>query len=261
VSASLKGKREADGVRIAPRKLPSPFKEAARSRGVSSHERALTCIPKTVARTDAKRFQAPVCRAEVSKETVSLFEVVGRNLLVGTGARPEPIGEALVQARPCFFRDRRVGGVADEDVPEAESVLAGHARARRLNEPLTHEPLEKSADHGLGRGKMEERAEPEFFADDSGRPKNPPLVMTETIKTGGQKRLERLRNRDVATIFLCGKGKQLLEEERVSLRHGDGACLHPWVEGHRESFRQGIGITLRERLELDVLSRPARPVV
>jgi hypothetical protein len=37
----------------------------------------------------------------------------------------QPAGEAFVQLRPRRFRECVVGGVADQQVPEAEGVLAG----------------------------------------------------------------------------------------------------------------------------------------
>ena len=69
--------------------------------------------------------------AELAPVAVGLFEVVAEDLvpLDQDGAvLLEPVGEALVQLRPDRLGQRVVGGVADQQVAEAEAVLAGEQR-------------------------------------------------------------------------------------------------------------------------------------
>ena len=53
-----------------------------------------------------------------------------------------PVGEALVETRALALRDRLVGGVADEHVPEPERP-AGDLVAVRPDQVLAREPLER----------------------------------------------------------------------------------------------------------------------
>ena len=63
-----------------------------------------------------------------------MFEVVAEELVQFDELGPvllQPGCEALVEVRPGRFRERVVGGVADEDVAEAEAVLAREQRLLR----------------------------------------------------------------------------------------------------------------------------------
>ena len=59
--------------------------------------------------------------------------------LDGQAGRLDPVGEALVQLRPQPLRHRLVGGVTDEDVLEAEPVLAAGLGEIRPDESLADE--------------------------------------------------------------------------------------------------------------------------
>ena len=80
----------------------------------------------------AERAGLVVDRAELGAVAVGLLEVVAEDLLVlghaVAGRALEPVGELLVQRGAELLRGRAVGGVADEDVLEAERGLAGEAR-------------------------------------------------------------------------------------------------------------------------------------
>jgi hypothetical protein len=51
----------------------------------------------------------------------------------------EPVGEALVELRPLLLRHGLVGGIADQQVPEAKRVLAGKGRRLRADQLLPNE--------------------------------------------------------------------------------------------------------------------------
>jgi len=56
------------------------------------------------------------------------------------GAMPgEPVREALVQIRAGLLRQRVVGSVADEEMPEPECMVAGERRRCRVNELFADE--------------------------------------------------------------------------------------------------------------------------
>src|SRR6266516_7319990 len=68
-----------------------------------------------------------VDRAELGPVPVRLLEVEAEDLLVLTDPVTrlafEPVCEALVQLGPQLLRHRAVGGIADQDVAEAEGVV------------------------------------------------------------------------------------------------------------------------------------------
>ena len=62
---------------------------------------------------------------------VGLLEVVADERVELVGALLEPVGVALVQARALGLRDRVVGGVAEQEVAEAEARPRRRAPAGR----------------------------------------------------------------------------------------------------------------------------------
>ena len=78
-----------------------------------------------------------MCLLEViADDLVALDEIVAR----------EPVGEALVQLRSRRLREGFVGGIADEQVPEAEALVLGEGRRRRADELLADEGREMRLD-------------------------------------------------------------------------------------------------------------------
>ena len=95
------------------------------------------------ARLLGERVRRLVGEADGETVSVRFLEVIAEDLLHFRGAAlvevVEPRGEPFVQGRPRRLRDGVVGGVADQDVAEPESVVAGGApRARSLRD---HEVL------------------------------------------------------------------------------------------------------------------------
>ena len=81
-------------------------------------------------------------QADLPPVADGLFQVPARDLvqLDEIDSVPdEPVGEALVELRPLLFRQGFVGGVADEQVPEAECVLTGKGCRLRADQLLAHE--------------------------------------------------------------------------------------------------------------------------
>ena len=55
---------------------------------------------------------------------VSLLEVVTRELVLDAALEIQPVDEAFVELRARLLRDGVVGDLADQDVVEAERILA-----------------------------------------------------------------------------------------------------------------------------------------
>jgi hypothetical protein len=109
----------------------------------------------------------------------------------------EPGGETLVQLRPGLLRQRLVGGVADEDVPEAEAVLAREVSRTRSDQLLAHEGGEVQADRGRFqplRSKMGDSAAVEGLALDRCALEHVALVQVEAVDPGREQRADRRRD-------------------------------------------------------------------
>src|SRR5205085_2047237 len=74
---------------------------------------------------------------ELRAVTVGLLEVVAEDLVGCVVAEPcrQPVGVALVQRSSLTFRNRLVGRISDQDVAEAEAVVAGHGCATKSGFP------------------------------------------------------------------------------------------------------------------------------
>ena len=83
-------------------------------------------------RLDAELIQVAERLLEVMADDLVELDEIGADLV-------QPAGEPLVEVRARRLRERVVRRVADEDVPEAERVVAGQLRALRPHELLAHE--------------------------------------------------------------------------------------------------------------------------
>src|SRR5687767_3038266 len=94
---------------------------------------------------------------------------------------------------PGRLRDRTVRGVADEDVPEAVSLLARQRRAVRLDELLADECLDagRSPRPRLLGHQLDDRTGPELAPDNCGTLDHAALVGVEPIEASIEERLDR----------------------------------------------------------------------
>ena len=109
-----------------------PLKEGDRCRQVGSAERLPPGRAEKASRPGA---ELGVGAAELLPESVCLLEVVADERVESVASLLEPVGVALVQPRACGFRDCVVGRVTQQQVAEAESVLAferGTVRSHEL---------------------------------------------------------------------------------------------------------------------------------
>src|SRR5207253_7427055 len=100
--------------------------EAARgSRGIAASVGAPAGRGEAVRRPPRELARRAGFDAELPPERVGLLEVVPDELVDRLGADAlEPVGEALVQIRARPLGHRLVGGLADQQVREAEALLA-----------------------------------------------------------------------------------------------------------------------------------------
>ena len=113
--------------------------EVAAGDGVASgHEQVICPSP-------AERRPRRLVGPELAGIRPGGAEVVADDRVVWRRERRQPVGEVRVQPCSPLLRDRLVGGVPQEDVPEAERVVIGQLRGRRGHEPLAHQRQDAAA--------------------------------------------------------------------------------------------------------------------
>jgi hypothetical protein len=92
----------------------------------------------------ARTIQTGIGAVEFESVAVGTFEVISDDLVLldQRGVPLEPVGEPLVQLGARLLRERVVGGVADQQMPETEGVVAGQRPGARTDELLADEPEE-----------------------------------------------------------------------------------------------------------------------
>ena len=122
-----------------------------------------------------------------------LLEVVAEDLVQLdqlVSALLQPGGEALVQLGPGRFRERVVGGVADQQVAEAEAVLARELRLVGTDQLAAHERGQARRHLRLLRCERLHGAAVEDLALDRAALEHPPLGRVELVEAGGEQRLQ-----------------------------------------------------------------------
>ncbi len=135
-----------------------------------------------------------------------LLEVVSDDLLQLLDPLPgdpnAPVREPTVLLGSALLGDRGVRGIADQDVPELERVLAGDRRSCLADELLAHERAHERPRVRAVRFREElpDRAEVEVLADHRGGSDRPPFVVAQSLQPGGQQRRDRGRDGDRGEI-------------------------------------------------------------
>src|SRR5205814_3562800 len=177
----------------------------------------------------------------------------------------------------CRLRHRRVSGVADEDVPEPEGILA--EEARRLggeDEALPHERVQVQADavRELRRRELDDGAPPELLADDRRALDDRLLLGIEPIEPRSEQRVDRRRDRQLANLtrdppavleheraVVHQPADALFQQQRVAVRGLLDVRAHLRVELRRteQVAEQGLDVLALERLEDEALPWPTGP--
>ena len=119
----------------------------------------------------------------------------------------EPGREALVQIGAHALRQRVVGGVADQQVAEAEGVLARELGAVGADELLAHERDQPLAPLRLAVAERLDGAAVEDLALDGAALEHRALRRVELVEPRREQRLDRRRHRDVAPPELAGRAR------------------------------------------------------
>ena len=96
---------------------------------VTSIDRSLAGVGEELSSAKAQFFPGLVEWAKLRLEPIRLLEVVTQNLLVldlaSTGRPRKPSGKTLVQLSSIMLRQRLIGCVPNQQMPELEGVVAG----------------------------------------------------------------------------------------------------------------------------------------
>ena len=264
------------GQQPAPSRIPvleqrrRPAEEARRSRGIAAPVGAPAGRGEPVRRPPRELARRAGFDAELAPERVRLLEVVPDELVdrLGTDAL-EPVGEPLVQVRPRPLGNRLVGGLADQQVREAEALLARGA-VLGPNEVAVDERLEPGLDRGallVGR-ELDHCSRREAPADDGRTLEDRALGGVEPIEARGEEGVDRRRHhRLLALALLLEERQHLLEEERVPLRgrrdaRADLGRERTGEERVDQLLRFALGQRLQQdRAEARPAARPERPAL
>jgi hypothetical protein len=250
-----------------------PREQVDRGGHVAAGEGALARRGQARGRALAQRRGAVVGGAELEQRAMRLLEVVADDLLVLARevlrVDVQPVGQALVHLRPPGLGDPAVGGVADQDVGEAEGVLPADLGAVGADELLAHERLQRARDPrpDVGRRELGDRAPPERPPDDRCALGDRALLGLQAIQAGREQRVDGGRDRDprqvvgerpapvelVQDAVVDQHPDGLLDEQRVALGHlGDP---RPRLDGHlraaHEAADEAVGLRLGQRREGD----------
>ncbi|HEY8438465.1 MAG TPA: hypothetical protein VIK65_07605, partial [Candidatus Limnocylindrales bacterium] len=145
-------------------------------------------------------------RTKLPQEPARAVQVVGDDLLLLfdpiAGDGDEPGGEALVEVGAESFGRGLVGGVADQQVPEPEGVVAGQQRAVGPDQITPDETHQRSA-HVVDAIAVEhrrQRAEVELLPGDGRSLDHRAFVAAQPVQTRGQQRLDRRGDRNAAQV-------------------------------------------------------------
>ncbi len=157
---------------------------------------------------------------ELGSVAAGLLEVVAEDLvqLDELGAvLLEPGCEALVQLGAGRLGQRVVSGVADQQVAEAEAVLAYEVGLVRPDQLLAHERGQARSHVGLVGCERLHGAAVEDLTLDRAPLEHAPLGRLELIEARREQRLQGGRD-DHLALYLVGHRQHLPDEERVAAR-------------------------------------------
>jgi hypothetical protein len=156
----------------------------------------------------------------VAEELVQLDEL-GSVLL-------QPAGVALVQVSPHRLRKRVVGSVADQQVAEAETVVADDLRPVGPDQLLADERSQAGSHVSFLGCECLDGSTVEDFALDRAPLEHSPLRCIELVEACREQGLQAGRDDDFAAHFAC-HCEHLLDEERIAA--GGVSDLHTQLVG------------------------------
>jgi hypothetical protein len=173
-------------------------------------------------RPPAEAVQPRIGAVELGAVAVGALEVVADDLVLFDErcVSVEPVGERFVELGASLLGQRVIGGVADEEVAEAECFLVRVRRMVRPNHLFAHEREEVRCHVFPFRGWREilHGAPMEDLTFDGAAADHVALARTEPVKPGLEERLDRGWYDDVGATIFAHRRKHLLDEERIPVR-------------------------------------------
>ena len=182
--------------------------------------------------------QSGIGRAELHPVAIRLLQVVPDDLVELEELDPvllEPRRVSLMEVRTSRFGERLVRSVAEEEVAEAEAVVAGDERLVRSNDLLADECGQARSDLGVVGCDRLDGAAVEDLALDCAPLEHAALGRLELVEACSEEGTERRRDGHRA-VRLGGDGEHLADEERVA---ACGAC-DPLAQLTRDPLRNQI---------------------
>ena len=155
---------------------------------------------------------------ELGSIPAGLLQVVADDFLLPDDRFPshllQPVRGALVQLSASDLRGRVVRRVADQQVAEAERILARQRRSLGVDQLLANErhQIRRQALAGVLRYEVPHAADGEILPDDRRRLEHRSLVWREAIQAGGEQRVDRRGD---------GDGRQVPDHPPASAIAGD----------------------------------------
>ena len=185
----------------------NPLEQADRRGQVAADERPPSRRPRA-ARTPGRRGRPRASRAIRSRHGTGKPAPGGSRRSPRTRAavfaavQLEPGGEALVQVGARLLRQRAIGGIANQSVTEAVSLLAGEVRcvgadqvpADKRQQPVLEYRIERGASKCADCALVKHRA-----FDRRGR-QDRALIGREALETGGQECVDRRGDRQLREV-------------------------------------------------------------
>ena len=161
--------------------------------------------------------QFPVGLPELGLVASCLLEVEAEDLVHLDEIRAalvQPVGEALVELCADGLGETVVGGIADEQVPEAKRIVTRQLRAVGPDQLLANESRQSRDDRPV-LGERLHRATVEDLALDGAALEHRALRLLQLVEARGQQGLEVRRHEDIRT-GVCGHRRHLRQEERIA---------------------------------------------
>ena len=258
------------------RKEPArALEERRRRRELAAIERASSRASEQVTSFQSGGAGLGADPTELRAGEVCLLEVVSDDLLLPgqlrAGLRFDPGSEPRVEIGAELLRHGCIRDVSDQDVVEAEAVVALVERPVRPEQLLARQGEEDAAQpvRAVRRQELRDRAAVEQPPLDRSALEHRPLTRLEPVDAGREERLNRRRHGVVCCLGIVGEhGEHLLDEQRVALGRVDDAIAERGsdVAVVHQPLDQILGLVVAQRGERDEGRappgcRPGRPGV
>ena len=161
--------------------------------------------------------QLPVCLAKLGLVASCLLEMEAEDLVHLDEIRPalvQPVGEALVELCANGLGETVVGGIADEQVPEAKGIVTRQLRAFGPDQLLADESRQSRHDRPV-LGQRLHRPAVEDLALDGASLEHRPLRLLQLVEARGKQGLQVGRDENIRT-GVGGHRRHLRQEERIA---------------------------------------------